>query len=214
MSFDIPEAGYNFYTKRGEAENCIRDLKNDLYLDRLSCHKYLANCFRMLMSCFAYVIMQEIRFMLEGTELEKAQSNKKLKASIQEILDKRIIIGESKVIKDLKKQIENLPDDIEVFIRNAQNQFGTIMEVGKVNKDVYSFFGKSIDCVIIEPIEGYPVFMHSAFKFLSFGSWKKKKSLIDEIIRVIKNDISDIQYLLILCNNLINPHQGGVSIIQ
>ena len=75
MNFDIPKAGYDFYTKRGEAENCIRDLKNDLYLDRLSCHKYLANCFRMLISCFAYVIMQEIRLMLEGTELEKAQSN-------------------------------------------------------------------------------------------------------------------------------------------
>lgn len=75
MNFDISEAGYNFYTERGEAENCIRDLKNDLYLDRLSCHKYLANCFRMLISCFAYVIMQEIRIILEGTELERAQSN-------------------------------------------------------------------------------------------------------------------------------------------
>jgi hypothetical protein len=75
MKFDSPEKGYDFYTKRGEAENCIRDLKNDLFLDRLSCHKYLANCFRMLMSCFAYVIMQEIRYMLEGTEFERAQSN-------------------------------------------------------------------------------------------------------------------------------------------
>ena len=41
----------------------------------MSCHNYLANYFRMLMSCFAYMIMQEIRLMLEGTELEKAQSN-------------------------------------------------------------------------------------------------------------------------------------------
>ena len=54
-------------------------------------------------------------------------------------------------IKDLKEQIKELPDEMEVFIRCAVNPCGNIITAGKANKDTYGFFGESIDCVIIEP---------------------------------------------------------------
>lgn len=75
MDFPHPEIGYKFYSGRGKMENYIKDLKNDLFMGRLSCHKYLANCFRMLMSCFAYTLMQELRSALKDTELEGKQTN-------------------------------------------------------------------------------------------------------------------------------------------
>lgn len=54
-------------------------------------------------------------------------------------------------IKDLKKQIKNINDETEVFIRCCVNPCGNIVEAKKAKKDTYGFFGKPIDCVIIEP---------------------------------------------------------------
>ena len=54
-------------------------------------------------------------------------------------------------VKDLKEQVANLPDDMEVFIRAKTNPCGNIIEAGSASKNTYGFFGKSIDCVIIEP---------------------------------------------------------------
>ena len=54
-------------------------------------------------------------------------------------------------IIDLKKQIEDLQDDMEVFIRCHVNPCGNIIEAGEAKKDTYGFFGESIPCVIIEP---------------------------------------------------------------
>jgi len=75
MDFPYSKIGYEFYSGRGKMENYIKDLKNDLFMGRLSCHKYLANCFRMLMSCFAYTLMHELRDTLKDTELEGKQTN-------------------------------------------------------------------------------------------------------------------------------------------
>jgi hypothetical protein len=74
MYFKRSKEAYEMYGKRGQMENYIKDLKNDLKSDRLSCHRFLANYFRLMISCFAYDIMMEIRNVLEGTELEKSQS--------------------------------------------------------------------------------------------------------------------------------------------
>ncbi|HOV15335.1 MAG TPA: IS1380 family transposase [Spirochaetota bacterium] len=75
IDFETPEKGYKYYTERGQCENYIKDLKNHLYLDRLSCCSYIANYFRMLLSCFGYIIMQELRLKLAGTEFEKMETN-------------------------------------------------------------------------------------------------------------------------------------------
>ncbi len=56
----------DFYTQRGDAsENRIKELKNMCYSDRLSCHKFTANCFRLLMSSISYEILRTIREMIK-----------------------------------------------------------------------------------------------------------------------------------------------------
>jgi hypothetical protein len=62
------------YVARAEAcENSIKDLKNVLKADRLSCHRFWANQFRLLLHAAAYVLMYELRRAAHGTELEEAQ---------------------------------------------------------------------------------------------------------------------------------------------
>jgi hypothetical protein len=43
-----PKELYEFYARRGESENWIKDLKLALKADRLSCHRFIANQFRLL----------------------------------------------------------------------------------------------------------------------------------------------------------------------
>ena len=62
------------YVARAEAcENSIKDLKNVLKADRLSCHRFWANQFRLLLHAAAYVLMYELRRAARGTELEQVQ---------------------------------------------------------------------------------------------------------------------------------------------
>jgi len=68
-----PKAVYRFYCQRGDPENRIKELKLDLKADRLSCHRFWANQFRLLLHAAAYVLMQAMRKLLAGTELARAQ---------------------------------------------------------------------------------------------------------------------------------------------
>src|SRR3954453_12330329 len=62
------------YCQRGEAENRIKEQQLDLFADRTSCHRFLANQFRLLLSSAAYVLVQALRrTALPGTELAEAQ---------------------------------------------------------------------------------------------------------------------------------------------
>jgi hypothetical protein len=49
------------YCARGQCENFIKDFKNALAADRLSCGRYLANCFRLLLHAAAYRLMYALR---------------------------------------------------------------------------------------------------------------------------------------------------------
>jgi len=65
---------YEHYVQRGEAcENSIKDLKNVLKADRLSCSAFWANQFRLLLHAAAYVLMFQLRRAASGTELANAQ---------------------------------------------------------------------------------------------------------------------------------------------
>lgn len=75
LPMQSPRMAYEFYAERGQMENYIKELKNGLYSDRLSCHAWYANYFRLMLSAFAYRTMQEIRVCLAGTELEKAEAD-------------------------------------------------------------------------------------------------------------------------------------------
>jgi hypothetical protein len=62
------------YCQRGEAENRIKEQQLGLFADRTSCHAFLANQFRVLLSAAAYVLVETLRRVgLAGTELASAQ---------------------------------------------------------------------------------------------------------------------------------------------
>jgi len=61
------------YVLRGDVENRIKELKLELKADRLSCHRFVANQFRLLLHTFAYYLFLLMRRHLAGTELETAQ---------------------------------------------------------------------------------------------------------------------------------------------
>ncbi len=52
-------------------------------------------------------------------------------------------------VKRLKEILNNLDDDLEIFIRNSNNLCGNISELEQVEKSYYSFFGKDIPCLIL-----------------------------------------------------------------
>jgi Transposase DDE domain group 1 len=71
---DPQELYEDVYCQRGEMENRIKEQQLDLFADRTSCHRFLANQFRLLLSSAAYVLFQALRrTALRDTDLEKAQ---------------------------------------------------------------------------------------------------------------------------------------------
>jgi hypothetical protein len=52
---------FAFYNDRGECENRIEEFKNGFRADRLSCHRFLANAFRLLLHAFAYNLVNLFR---------------------------------------------------------------------------------------------------------------------------------------------------------
>jgi hypothetical protein len=66
---------FRIYNGRGEAENRIDEWKTDLKADRLSCHRYRANAFRLQLHTLAYNLMHLLRHWLAGTSLQKAETS-------------------------------------------------------------------------------------------------------------------------------------------
>ncbi len=52
---------YNWYGRRGEPELWIKDLKDACFADRLSCHRFWANQFRLLLHAAAYWLLDTLR---------------------------------------------------------------------------------------------------------------------------------------------------------
>ena len=52
-------------------------------------------------------------------------------------------------VKRLKEILNELDDDLEIFIRNSVNACGNISELEQVEKSTYGFLGSSIDCIIL-----------------------------------------------------------------
>jgi len=62
------------YCGRGQMENYIKDHKRFLHSDRLSCHQFEANQFRLFLHSAAYVLMHTLRTIgLAGTDWSRAQ---------------------------------------------------------------------------------------------------------------------------------------------
>ena len=52
---------YDDYTQRGESEQRMDELKNGLRMDRLSCHRFMANFFRLLLHTAAFNLLNAVR---------------------------------------------------------------------------------------------------------------------------------------------------------
>jgi hypothetical protein len=70
---DEPRDLYGFYTKRGESENWIKDFKLHMKADRLSCHRFVANQFRLLLHAAAYWLMDALRRKLLASGVRRMQ---------------------------------------------------------------------------------------------------------------------------------------------
>jgi hypothetical protein len=68
-----PEDVYQFYCGRGDVENRLKELHHGLELDRTSCHRFLPNQFRVLLTLAAYVLFQDLRRRAAGTACADAQ---------------------------------------------------------------------------------------------------------------------------------------------
>lgn len=68
-----PEQVYETYTGRGRCENHIKELKCALLGDRMSCHAFGANQFRLLLHVAAYVLMFVLREELEPLSTTRMQ---------------------------------------------------------------------------------------------------------------------------------------------
>ena len=69
-----PRELWPIYNDRGTAETFIDEYKYGLFLDRLSCRRFVANAFRLALSAVAYNLMRTYGTMLAGTELETASA--------------------------------------------------------------------------------------------------------------------------------------------
>jgi hypothetical protein len=71
---DPPEDLYTWYTRRGDRpELCIKDLKEGCFADRLSCHRFWANQFRLLLHAAAYWLLDTVRRWLARLQVPHLQ---------------------------------------------------------------------------------------------------------------------------------------------
>jgi len=68
----LPQGAYEEYGERGESENRNKELKCELCADRLSDHRYMANCFRMFLHCAAHNLLVPFRQQMASPPAEPA----------------------------------------------------------------------------------------------------------------------------------------------
>lgn len=61
------------YSRRGDVENRIKELKSAIRMDRTSCTSFAANQLRVLLHAIAFALYQEIRLAAAGTSFATAQ---------------------------------------------------------------------------------------------------------------------------------------------
>ena len=68
-----PKRLYEWYVRRGQTESWIKDFKVALKADRLSCHRFFANQFRLLLHAAAYWLLDELRRRLVAASIRRMQ---------------------------------------------------------------------------------------------------------------------------------------------
>ena len=109
------ESVYAFYAERGEAENGIKELKRGFQGDRLSCHRFAANAFRLLLHSLAYTLVHHWR---QRTLQKTIYAN----AQISTLRRKLIKVG-ARVVTTARRVWFHLPTGYqyrEAWFRQAQ----------------------------------------------------------------------------------------------
>ena len=73
--YDEPKQLYDWYVRRGECENSIKDYKRYCKADRLSCHRFIANQLRLLLHAAAYWLLDSLRRRLVRAGKARMQLN-------------------------------------------------------------------------------------------------------------------------------------------
>jgi len=68
-----PKEIYGFYGGRGDSENRIKELKEGVRSDRMSCEAFASNKVRLMLASVAYVLLQGLRRLAKRTEWSRAQ---------------------------------------------------------------------------------------------------------------------------------------------
>jgi hypothetical protein len=74
--WDLPGTArerYRFYGGRGDGENRIKELKEGIGSDRMSCREFASNKVRLMLASVAYVLLSQLRRVARPTELGRAQ---------------------------------------------------------------------------------------------------------------------------------------------
>ncbi len=71
----VPEACYDNYVERGESENRHKELENGLAGDRLSCHRFFANDFRLQLHAAALNLLVRLRRLVADPPALTAQDD-------------------------------------------------------------------------------------------------------------------------------------------
>ena len=71
----LPHGVYDEYSERGESENRNKELKCELGADRLSDHRYMANCFRMFLHCLANNMLVSLRQAIADPPADECSDN-------------------------------------------------------------------------------------------------------------------------------------------
>ena len=70
---DGPKELYDWYVRRGETEGWMKDFKRALKADRLSCRRFWANQFRLLLHAAAYWLLDALRRKLVKAGVRRMQ---------------------------------------------------------------------------------------------------------------------------------------------
>jgi hypothetical protein len=77
----VPAGAYDAYAERGESENRNKELKCELKADRLSDHRYLANCFRLMLHTLGCNLLVRLRQLVaDPPPVERVEPDLPLKA--------------------------------------------------------------------------------------------------------------------------------------
>lgn len=111
------------YCPRGQAENFIKDFKNALSADRLSCHRFVANAFRLFLHAVAYRLMLALRQQaaeVAAPTMHVSTDKLRLGVAQMDTLRNRLLKVAAEVTRSVRRVLIRLPRSFplaDIFVR-------------------------------------------------------------------------------------------------